>query len=74
MANLMYISIGDTAVYNATDAAAHAASIDLVYLYRNITTSAFNHALVAPAGRSAIPAGRNPAYRGQQDCQTAKDL
>ena len=47
--NLMYISIGDTAVYNATDAAAHAASIDLVYLYRNITTSAFNHALVAPA-------------------------
>ncbi len=47
--NLMYISIGDTAVYNATDAAAHAASIDIVYLYRNITTSAFNHALVAPA-------------------------
>ncbi len=46
---LMYISIGDTAVYNAADAAAHAASIDLVYLYRNITTSAFNHALVAPA-------------------------
>jgi len=47
--NLMYISIGDTAVYNAADAAAHAASIDLVYLYRNLTTSAFNHALVAPA-------------------------
>ena len=47
--NLMYISIGDSTVYNATDAAAHAASIDLVYLYRNLTTSAFNHALVAPA-------------------------
>lgn len=47
--NLMYISIADTAVYNATDAAAHAGSVDLVYLYRNLTTSAFNHALVAPA-------------------------
>ncbi len=46
---LMYISIADTAVYNATDAAAHAGNIDLVYLYRNLTTSAFNHALVAPA-------------------------
>ena len=46
---LMYISIGDTAVYNAADAAAHAASIDLVYLFRNLTTSTFNHALVAPA-------------------------
>jgi len=46
---LMYISIADTAVYNAADAAAHAANIDLVYLYRNLTTSAFNHALVAPA-------------------------
>jgi hypothetical protein len=47
--NLMYISIGDSTVYNAANAAAHAASIDLVYLYRNLTTSAFNHALVAPA-------------------------
>lgn len=47
--NLMYISIGDSTVYNAADAAAHAGSIDLVYLYRNLTTSAFNHALVAPA-------------------------
>ena len=47
--NLMYISIGDSMVYNAADAVAHAASIDLVYLYRNFTTSAFNHALVAPA-------------------------
>jgi hypothetical protein len=47
--NMMYISIADSTVYNATDAAAHAASIDLVYLYRNISTSAFNHALVSPA-------------------------
>src|SRR4051812_19930088 len=47
--NLMYISISDTAVYNAADAANHAGSIDLVYLYRNYTTSAFAHALVAPA-------------------------
>ncbi|HZE85893.1 MAG TPA: DUF4466 family protein [Puia sp.] len=63
--NLMYISIGDTAVYNAADAAAHAASIDLVYLYRNLTTSAFNHALVAPAADPqylpgvTLPAGVN---------------
>jgi hypothetical protein len=47
--NLAYISIADMAAYNATDAAAKAASIDLVYLFRNYTTSAFNHALVSPA-------------------------
>jgi hypothetical protein len=46
---LMYISIADMAAYNATDAAAKANSIDLVYLYRNISTSAFNFALVSPA-------------------------
>jgi len=46
--NLAYISIADMAAYNATDAAAKAGSIDLVYLYRNLTTSAFNHALVSP--------------------------
>jgi len=64
--NLMYISIGDTAVYNAANAAAHAASIDLVYLYRaNVTTSAFNHALVSPAADPqylpgvTLPAGVN---------------
>ena len=67
--NLMYISIGDTAVYNATDAAAHAASIDIVYLYRNITTSAFNHALVAPAADPqylpgvSLPTGVNRTAR-----------
>ncbi|MEP6749071.1 MAG: DUF4466 family protein [Bacteroidota bacterium] len=47
--NLMYISIADSTIYTAANAAAHAASIDLVYLYRNITTSAFGHALVSPA-------------------------
>lgn len=46
--NLAYISIADMAAYNATDAAAKAGSIDLVYLYRSLTTSAFNHALVSP--------------------------
>lgn len=46
---LAYISIEDMASYNATDAAAKAGKIDLVYLYRNLTTSAFNHALVSPA-------------------------
>jgi hypothetical protein len=63
--NAMYISIADTAVYNATDAAAHAGSIDLVYLYRNLTTSAFGHALVSPAADPmylpgvTLPAGVN---------------
>ena len=47
--NLAYISIEDMKVYNAADAAANAAKIDLVYLFRNLTTSAFNHALVSPA-------------------------
>src|SRR4030095_12730718 len=47
--NLAYVSIADMAVYNATAAAANAAKIDLVYLFRNLTTSAFNHALVSPA-------------------------
>ena len=62
----MYISIGDTAVYNAADAATHAGSVDLVYLYRNITTSAFGHALVSPGADASLylpgvslPAGVN---------------
>jgi hypothetical protein len=63
--NLAYISIADSTIYNATDAAAHANSIDLVYLYRNYTTSAFNHALVSPAADTqylpgiTLPAGVN---------------
>lgn len=63
--NLMYISIADTAVYNAADAANHAGSIDLVYLYRNYATSSFAHALAAPAADTTylpgitLPAGVN---------------
>lgn len=60
-----YISIADMAVYNAADAALNASKIDLVYLYRSYTTSAFNHALVAPAADVqylpgvTLPAGVN---------------
>ncbi|MFY0254749.1 DUF4466 family protein [Chitinophaga sp. 30R24] len=44
-----YISIAGMAAYNATDAAAHAANIDLVYLYPAIANITFKHALVSPA-------------------------
>jgi len=60
-----YISISDMAVYNAATAATKADKIDLVYLYRNITTSLFNHALVSPAADAqylpgiTLPAGVN---------------
>jgi hypothetical protein len=47
--NLAYISIEDMAAYDAATAATKANKIDLVYLYRSYTTSAFNHALVSPA-------------------------
>lgn len=47
--NLAYFSIADMTAYNAADAAANAAKIDLVYLHRAITGITFNHALVAPA-------------------------
>ncbi len=63
--NLAYISIADMTVYNAAAAATNAAKIDLVYLYRNLTTSAFNHALVSPAADTlylpgvTLPAGVN---------------
>jgi len=62
---LMYISIGDMAVYDSTGAAAHAGSIDLVYLYRTYSTSTFGHALVAPAADTTylpgvtLPSGVN---------------
>jgi hypothetical protein len=42
-----YISIADLAVYNATEAAANAGKIDLVYIYRS-SPAAYAHALVAP--------------------------
>lgn len=63
--NLAYISLADMTVYNAADAAANASKIDLVYLYRSYTTSAFNHALVSPAADAVylpditLPAGVN---------------
>jgi hypothetical protein len=62
---LMYISITDMAIYDSTAAAAHAANIDLVYLYRTYSTSTFGHALVAPAADTTylpgvhLPAGVN---------------
>ena len=52
--NKMYLSIADMAVYNATEAAANAAKIDLVYLYRAITGISFLHSLASPAS--------NPEY------------
>lgn len=48
-----YISIADLKVYDPKTAATNASKIDLVYLYRNITTSAFSHALVSPAADTA---------------------
>jgi hypothetical protein len=60
-----FISIEDMAVYNAATAVTKADKIDLVYLYRNITTSAFNHALISPAADPqylpgvTLPAGVN---------------
>ena len=44
-----YLSIADLALYDATTAAANAANIDLVYLYRAIPGITFTHALVSPA-------------------------
>jgi hypothetical protein len=61
--NNSYISIADMTAYNATTAAANAAKIDLVYLYRSYTTASFNHALVAPSANAdykpgiTLPAG-----------------
>lgn len=67
-----YISIADAAVYNASDAAAHAASIDLVYLYRSIPGVNFGNAIVAPAADPTwlpgvtLPAGVNRDTRIEQ--------
>ncbi|HTL08420.1 MAG TPA: DUF4466 family protein [Chitinophagaceae bacterium] len=70
--NMAYISIADTAVYNAANAAANAAKIDLVYLYRNLTTSTFGHALVSPAADTSylpgitLPTGVNRSTKTQK--------
>jgi hypothetical protein len=67
-----YFSIADMTAYNAADAATNAGKIDLVYLYRNITTSAFNHAMVAPAADPVylpgitLPAGVNRTAKIQK--------
>jgi hypothetical protein len=45
----MYVSIADMKIYSETEAAQNPGKIDLVYLYRNYVTGAFNHALVAPS-------------------------
>jgi hypothetical protein len=50
-----YISIEDMAVYNPTQAAANAAKIDLVYLYRVIPNITFTHGLVAPSSTTYLP-------------------
>lgn len=52
--NLCFVSLEDMTVYDATDAAANAGKIDLVYLYRSISGITFAHALVSP--------GANPEY------------
>jgi hypothetical protein len=63
--NLAYLSIEDMTVYNAAGAAANAGKIDFVFLYRKLTTSEFNHALVSPAADPVylpgvtLPAGLN---------------
>ena len=60
-----FLSISDTTAYTAATAAANAAKIDLVYLYRPLATVAFAHALVAPAADTqylpgiVLPAGVN---------------
>lgn len=64
-----YISIADMAVYNAATAVTKADKIDLVYLYRNLTTSAFNHALVSPGADTVylpgitLPSGVNKSTK-----------
>lgn len=61
----MYVSIADTAVYTAANAAANAGKIDLVYVYRALTNVAYNHSLVSPAADAGylpgvtLPAGVN---------------
>jgi hypothetical protein len=67
-----YISIADMKVYDPKTAATNASKIDLVYLYRNITTSAFSHALVSPAADTAylpnvkLPAGLTNSTKMQK--------
>lgn len=57
-----YLSIADMKVYNAAYAAANPDKIDLVYLYRALTTVTYLHSLVAPtADPIYLPAITLPA-------------
>lgn len=56
-----YISIEDMAVYGPTAAAANAAKIDLVYLYRSIPNITFLHSIVAPSAKTYLPGVTLPA-------------
>ena len=64
-----YISIADLTTYSAAEAQANPDKIDIVYLYRNLSTSAFNHSLVSPAADPlylpdlTLPAGVNKSTR-----------
>lgn len=56
-----FISLEDMTVYNATEAAANPAKIDVVYLYRALTTVTFGHSLVAPSSTAYLPGVTLPA-------------
>lgn len=64
-----FISIADMKAYNATDAAANAAKIDIVYLYRAMSNVAFNHSFVSPGTKTeylpgvVLPPGVNNVTR-----------
>ncbi len=64
-----YISIADTAVYTSATAAANAAKIDLIYVYRALSTVTYAHALVSPGADTqylpsvVIPAGANKSTK-----------
>lgn len=64
-----YLSIADLALYDAAGAAANAANIDLVYLYRSIPGITFTHALVSPAASPeylpgiTLPSGVNKSTK-----------
>jgi hypothetical protein len=63
--NRMYISLADMNSLTAAEAAANPEKVDLVYLHRTFSSSAFNHALVSPAADTiylpgiTLPSGVN---------------
>ena len=59
-----FFSIEDMAFYTAAEAATRPEKIDLVYLYRKLSTVKYEHAMVAPSNteympKMAIPSGVN---------------